>query len=143
MDNAKTAKRYAEALQLKDLDATASLLSADVEVHYPQSGEVFRGRDNYIAMLSEFPSGLPEADVPFVSGDQGTVVTSPVPFGVPLVSVVGSGDVWVIEGTAEYGDGSEYRLAVILHMGNGLVERETWYWGSPFPAPGWREPFTA
>ena len=141
MDNSTTAKRYAEALESRDLEATSELLSPDVVVHYPQSGEVFRGRDNYITMLSSHP-GLPEANVPTVTGDRGSVhVTSPIPFGLPLVSIAGSGDVWVIEGSAEYADGNIYKVVVILKTNDGLVERETWYWGSPFPAPRWRKQF--
>ena len=142
MDNSATAKRYAAALKERDLDATAQLLHEDVEVRYPQSGEVFVGRDNYIAMLSNHPSGLPQADFPTVSGDKASVhVTSPIPFGLPIVSVAGSGDLFVVEGTAEDADGSRYNIAVILNMEGGRVKRETWYWAAPFPAPEWRGPF--
>jgi hypothetical protein len=58
-----------------------------------------------------------------------------------IVTVAGSGNLFVIEGTANYDDGNSYNIAVILNMDDGLVARETWYWGSPFPAPRWREPF--
>ncbi len=142
MENSATAKRYATSLTERDPEATARLLHPDVEVHYPQSGEVFRGKDNYIAMLSNHPSGLPEASFPVVSGEKASVhVASPLPFGMPIVTVAGSGNLFVVEGTANYADGNSYNIAVILNMDNGLVARETWYWGSPFPAPEWREPF--
>ncbi len=142
MENSVTAKRYAASIKEQNLQATAQLLHPDVEVRYPQSGEVFKGKDNYLAMLSNFPSGLAEVSVPIVSGGKASVhVTSTLPFGMPIVTVAGSGNLFVIEGTANYADGNSYNIAVILNMDSGLVARETWYWGSPFPAPRWREPF--
>ena len=143
MDNATTAKKYAEALESKDLHATARLLDPNVVVHYPQSGEVFRGRDNYITMLSNHP-GLPEANVPKVSGDSGSVhVSTSVPFGMPIVSIAGSGDVWIVEGSVEYGDGSRFDVVAVLEMSDGLVVEETWYWAAPFEAPSWRLPYVS
>jgi hypothetical protein len=142
MENSVTAKRYAASIEERNLQATAQLLHPDVEVHYPQSGEFFKGKDNYLAMLSNYPSGLPEGSFPVVSGEKASVhVTSPLPFGMQIVTVAGSGNLFVIEGTANYDDGNSYNIAVILNMDDGLVARETWYWGSPFPAPRWREPF--
>lgn len=143
MDNATTAKKYAEALESKDLEATSQLLSPNVVVHYPQSGEVFRGRENYIAMLSNHP-GLPKANVPKVSGDRGSVhVSTPMPLGLPLVSIAGSGDVWVVEGSAEYAAGNRYGVVAVLKMSDGQVVDETWYWAAPFEAPSWRVPYAS
>ena len=102
MDNSKAAKTYALALQNTDLAEMARFLKKDVEVQYPQSGEIFLGRDNYLEMLTHHPGGLPKTDLPSLSGDMSTVhVTSPLPFGMPQISVIGSGDVFVVEGTAE------------------------------------------
>ena len=142
MENSVAARRYASALQDKDLASSAELLHEEVEVRYPQSGEVFRGRETYLAMLANHPEGLPDATFPTVSGSKASVhVTSPLAFGMPQITVEGSGSQFIIEGTAEYADGHHYNIIVVLNMRDGLVARETWYWSSPFPPPDWRSAF--
>ena len=49
---------------------------------------------------------------------------------------------FVAEGVATYPDGGVYHVAMIMHFEGGEVRRETWYFGEPFEAPEWREPFT-
>ncbi|MDH3462304.1 MAG: hypothetical protein OEM32_01600 [Acidimicrobiia bacterium] len=63
-------------------------------------------------------------------------VPSPIPFGLPIVSVAGSRDIFVIEGTVEYADGNRYNIAIILNTESGRVKRETWYCSAPLPRPG-------
>jgi hypothetical protein len=51
--------------------------------------------------------------------------------------VVGSGDVWVVEGHSDYG-GHIYHVANILEFREGKIMRETRYYADPFEAPAWR-----
>ena len=142
MENRKIAERYAQALQTEDLSLLAGLTHADIVVTYPQSGEVIRGRDNYLAMLSNYQSGLPETEVTDLHGAKASVhVVSPFTFGTPTITVIGSGDTFVLEGVAEYSDGGHFNFVVILTMEDGSVSEEVGYWASPFDAPEWRQPF--
>ena len=59
MENRKIAERYARAVQTNDLGLLGELTHADIAVRYPQSGELIRGRDNYLGVLSNYQSGLP------------------------------------------------------------------------------------
>jgi hypothetical protein len=53
----------------------------------------------------------------------------PNPSTIPPRRVVGSGDVWVIEGRSDYGDGQIFHVAMIV---------DTRYDAEPFEAPEWR-----
>lgn len=68
VENRIIAEQYAQALQTNDLGLLGELSHADIVVRYPQSGEVIRGRDNHLAMLSNYQSGLPESEVTDVRG---------------------------------------------------------------------------
>ena len=142
MENRKIAERYAHALHTSDLGLLAELVHADIVVRYPQSGEVIRGRDNYLAMLSNYQSGLPESEITDLHGGKASVhVVSPFSVGTPTITVIGSGETFVIEGVAEYSDSGHFNFVMILIMMDDRVSEEVGYWASPFDAPGWRRPF--
>ncbi len=126
----------------RDPLASAQLMHPDIVVRYPQSGEVIKGRDNYVAMLSNYPSGLPEGEIVDIRGEREAVqVSRPLPFGPPIITVMGSGDTFIIEGTTDYADMGRFNLVAILKLDDGLVSEEVWYWAAPFDAPEWRRPF--
>ena len=90
----------------------------DVVIDMPQSGERIRGRDNMKAMQQAYP-------------------------GPPTITVrrmVGSGDVWVVEGRSDY-SGRIYHLVNIIEFREGKILRETRYYADPFEAPAWRAPW--
>ena len=143
MDNLQIARRYVDALVTADPERMAEVVCADVEVRYPQSGEVIRGRDNYLAIMANYPGGLASADSVELSGGSHEVsVVRPAPFSMPQITVSGSSNLFVAEGLARYPNGDVYHIAVILHLEGGEVRRETWYFAEPFEAPEWRERFT-
>jgi len=82
----------------------------------PQSGERIRGRDNMRAMQEAYPEP---------------------PTNMRLRRVVGSGDVWVVEGTADW-SGRTYHVADIVEFRDRKILRETRYYADPFEAPAWR-----
>lgn len=82
----------------------------------PQSGERIRGRDNMRAMQEAYP---------------------PPPTKPSLRRVVGTGDVWVVEGTADW-SGRIYHVTNIVEFRDGKIIRETRYYADPFEAPAWR-----
>jgi hypothetical protein len=104
------------------LDAAAEhdLRHEDYVMEMPQSGERIRGRDNMRAMQEAYPN--PPAAV--------------------LRRIVGSGDVWVMEATSDYGGGDTYLVADIFEFRDGRIAKETRYYAQPFEAPEWRAQWT-
>jgi len=86
-----------------------------VVVHWPQSGEVIRGKHN----IREFREAYP------------------TPPKATLRRIVGSGDLWAIEMGFDY-DGDRFDVIVIHQWRDGLVVSETSYYAAPFEAPAWR-----
>jgi ketosteroid isomerase-like protein len=118
-ENRSTIEAFVRALNKKDLPALDKLFAGDVILEWPQSGERIRGAQNRHEIYSRFPS------LPSVKPRQ----------------ITGSGDVWVLEASLDYGDGEPYQCVFILEMRDGLIAKETAYWSKPFLAPEWRAPW--
>jgi hypothetical protein len=125
-DEARRAKtrQLVEALNTRDLDWFDTLYHDDVVIHWPQSGEVIRGKHNIRALREAYPT----------------------PPTATLGRIIGSGDLWATEMDFDY-DGDRFHVMVIHQWRDGLVRRETSYYAAPFPAPAWRakwvEPVTS
>jgi hypothetical protein len=91
----------------------------DVVMEWPQSGERIVGGQNRREVYSRFPS------LPHVTPRRTT----------------GSGDLWVLEASLDYGDGDPFQCVFVFEMRGGLIARETGYWSKAFPAPDWRAPW--
>ena len=88
----------------------------DYVMEMPQSNERVRGRDAMRAMQEAFP----------------------VPPGVRLRRVLGSGRTWVVEGVNDY-DGDVWNVVLILELdADGLVLRDTRYYGQRTDPAEWR-----
>jgi hypothetical protein len=98
-----------------DAEAEYELRREDFVLEMPQSGERIRGRQAMREMQEAFPKP-----------PEGT-----------LRRIVGSGDVWVIEGVNDYG-GDVWRFVDIIEFEAGSIARETRYYTQPFEAPEWR-----
>lgn len=55
--------------------------------------------------------------------------------------MLGGGDVFVVEGTVDYGDGVPVSYVGIGELRDGKVAKMTEYFANPFPAPEWRKSF--
>lgn len=141
-DNRRIADAWIQGVQDGDVAALAALMHPDIVVTYPQSGEVIRGRENYVAMLSNFPGGLPPTEVDLlIGGEESVQVFSPLPFSIPTVTVTGSGDRFIAEGLVEYPDAGLFHFASIVKVHDGKIAEETDYFAAPFEAPEWRRPY--
>jgi hypothetical protein len=58
-----------------------------------------------------------------------------------LTGIRESGDLVVIEGTIDYGNGVPVSYVGIGEFRDGKVQRMTEYFADPFDAPAWRAPF--
>jgi hypothetical protein len=87
----------------------------DHVLEIPQSGERIRGRDNMRAFQQAYPNP---------------------PTAQPR-RVVGAGEVWVVEGRADYG-GRISHVANIVEFRDSKIWRETRCYAEPFQTPAWR-----
>ncbi len=55
--------------------------------------------------------------------------------------MLGGGDLFVIEGTIDYGDGIPVSYVGVGEIRDGKVARMTEYFANPFEAPAWRADF--
>jgi ketosteroid isomerase-like protein len=108
-------RQFVEAINTGEMGPFDALYHDDVVIHWPQSGEMIRGKHN----IREFREAYP------------------TPPKATLRRIVGSGDLWAIEMGFDY-DGDRFDVIVIHQWRDGLVVSETSYYAAPFEAPAWR-----
>ena len=89
---------------------------------WPQSGE----------RLSKEGSARLAASYPEMSGTSPTFTSR---------RMIGGEDVFVVEGTIDYGDGVPVSYVGIGEVRDGRIARMTEYFANPFEAPAWRADF--
>src|SRR5438045_626807 len=102
------------------------LQTPDYSEDMPQSGERIRGRENWLAVLQNYPGGLerpPEHRK--LSGSEDTWVTTP---SFTVLKVEGSGDTYMYEGTATYPDGQTWNLVALIKLRDGKIAHGTAYY---------------
>lgn len=107
---------FFERLEHLSPEAEHELRHPDYVMEMPQSGERIRGRDAMRAFQEAYPS----------------------PPTIRPRRVVGSGDVWVVEGRSDYGEGRVFDVVNVVEFVDGKIMRETRYYAEPFDAPDWR-----
>ena len=125
-DTRAMAAAYEEALKAGDFEGmnklTQEYAADDFVQEWPQSGE--RLTKEASMRLGEKYEGL--------SG------TSPK---FAYKRMLGGGDVFVVEGTVDYGDGIPVSYVGIGELRDGKVTKMTEYFANPFEAPAWRADF--
>jgi ketosteroid isomerase-like protein len=125
--NAATVERLRTVYENESLEDLASgvyeLSAEDVVQEWPQSGERIRGRDNTKAINDNYPA-----------------MTGSTP-KLSLRRISGEGAHWVVEGTIDYGDGTPVSYVAVTELRDGRIAAITEYFGNPFEAPTWREPW--
>jgi hypothetical protein len=116
-DDARRAsiQKLVESINTRDMEYFDAVYHDDVVIHWPQSGEVIRGKHNIRQLRQAYPT----------------------PPTATLRRVVGSGDLWAMEMDFDY-DGDPFHVILIHQYRDGLVESETSYYAAPFEAPAWR-----
>lgn len=95
----------------------------DMVNEFPQSGEVFRGRDTIMAMNEAYGE---------------STGTSPT---FTLRELRGQGNLLVYEGTVDYGNGTRVEGVSIVELRDGKIVHQTDYFAAPFEAPEWRSKY--
>ena len=120
------AAKVEEVMRSGDLGRMSELMQEyatdDFIQEWPQSGE----------RLSKEGSTRLAKSYPEMSG------TSPT---FTYKGMIGGGDVFVVEGTIDYGDGVPVSYVGIGQVRDGKVARMTEYFANPFEAPAWRADF--
>jgi hypothetical protein len=106
-------QRHWDASDANDFEVEHDIYREDAVLDYPQSGERIRGRRNI-------------QESRFVQPNQKRFTVR---------RIVGGGDLWVSEFVLSY-DGAPSHVVSIMEFHDGLVTRETQYFGDRFdPAP--------
>jgi hypothetical protein len=146
MANRKLIETYWEAFKNGDLETYEACLDPQVVVSYPQSGEVFRGRDNYMETIRNYPVDLPSGSADVGLDSTATEVLkqpSVLPFGMSTPIVVTDGDLLVGRVVRTYPNGDVYHVRSIFKIRRGLIAEETTYFAAPFDAPEWRRQWSS
>jgi ketosteroid isomerase-like protein len=116
--------QFRTVLETSDMREMSRLLrensTDDYVQEWPQSGERIVGREAAIKLDEGY--------------EQATGTMPRMKFG----RSIGAGDVYVVEGTIDYGDGTPVRYIGIAEFRDGKIAKMTEYFASPFPAPEWR-----
>jgi hypothetical protein len=130
--------RWYEALNARQVPEMTAILKefadAEVVLEYPQSGERFKGRENNLAILENYP-GLPDATIQRVRGAEDKWVLTPS--WTPL-RITGSGDHYSVEGRLVYPNGDVWSFVDLFELRNDKVIKVFEYFAAPFPAADWR-----
>jgi hypothetical protein len=123
-DNRATVERLRATMEANDMEGMARLAfesaADDFVQEWPQSGERVVGREG-VAKLNE---GYAQA-------------TGAAP-KISFRRLTGEGDLYVVEGTIDYGDGIPVSYVGIAEFRDGKVTKMTEYFANPFEAPAWR-----
>jgi hypothetical protein len=125
-DTGEMQRRFEEVLRSGDFGKVAALsmeyATDDFVEEWPQSGERLR-KDASARLMASYPE---------MSGKSPTFTYK---------RMIGGGDVFVIEGTIDYGDGVPVSYVGIGELRDGKVAKLTEYFANPFEAPAWRADF--
>jgi len=125
-DTRAMAAAYEEALKAGDFEGmnklTQEYAADDFVQEWPQSGE--RLTKEASMRLGEKYEGLSGTSLKFA-----------------YKRMLGGGDVFVVEGTVDYGDGIPVSYVGIGELRDGKVTKMTEYFANPFEAPAWRADF--
>ena len=126
-ETSELAAKFEEVMKTGDFMAVTQLAqdysTDDFVEEWPQSGERIRGK----ATVKKINEGYSTA-----------TGTTPK---LKLRRIVGEGDIQVVEGTIDYGDGKPVSYVGIAEFKDGKLNKITEYFASPFEAPAWRADF--
>ena len=117
-NNKQIVERFWAAMQSNDFKAAGEFLHNDYVLEWPQSGERIRGRDNFVAINTNYPAhGSWEFTIHWMLAEGDKVVS----------------DVRVTDGTIVG------RVITFSTVRDGKIIHQTEFWPDPFEPPAWRE----
>lgn len=143
MGDRKVVERYMQAVSVDDLDTQDALIHDEYVLHYPQSGERIRGRENRRAIIEGYPgrpAGGLRPTVDLITGTEDEWIPRATWPAWSVVHLLGSGDEFTATGAIRYPGGDVWHVVALLTVREGKIWRETDYFAAPFEAPDWRSP---
>jgi hypothetical protein len=137
MDNRGQIEKFYLALNARRFDEILQLVDPNVIQDWPQSGERIRGRENFHAVIKNFPEP-PFIETRRIAGGEDKWVLTPT--FTPL-RITGTGDAYTIETRINYPNGEVWCGVSIIQMHDGKAIRMTEYFAAPFPPADWRAPW--
>ena len=131
-------ERYLRALNAQDVATLRELIHPDFEDFYPQSGEVIRGAENLVGMLTNYPGGIEGLGTQRILGGDERFARSPL---FTIIRVDGNDDSLTGIQRIRYPDGAVWLAVILCEMRDGLVYRIESYFAPPFDPPDWRAPW--
>ena len=123
-DNKAAVEKIKQGLEGGDLKSLAQAMDAvtadDFVTEWPQSGERISGKAAFKKINENYASA---------TGKSPTM---------KVRRISGEGDLYILEGTIDYGDGTPVSYVGIAEFKNGKVVKNTEYFANPFEAPAWR-----
>ena len=117
MDDKQVVEAFWSAMETNDFHAAARFLHDDYLLDWPQSGERVRGRDNFAALNTAYPTaGRWHFEINHIATDGDLIVT----------------DVTVTDGTRTD------RAITFSTVRDGKIWKQVEFWPEPFEAPAWR-----
>jgi ketosteroid isomerase-like protein len=138
VDHRNLLERFAAAMDRHDWDRLDESVHPDVVAEYPQSGERFRGIENFRAQFVNYPNfDTATSHLEEVVGGADYALTP----AYTLVAVEGSGDKGAAIVRARYPDGSTWWAINFYELRDGLIARSRTFFAPDFEAPDWRAPY--
>ena len=117
MDDAAIRRALVEQFQDgRDLDATHAIYHDDAVLEFPQSGERFVGKENFLTWRKQYPAVV----------------------DYRIRRITGHGDLWVVELLASYNGGPPKLGLGMMQFQGDKIAREVVYVMDGFDAAGWR-----
>ncbi len=137
-----TVERFLHAMKGPiDWETVQELQHPDYVEEWPQSGERTRGRENFRAILENWPGGISDESLAterIVGAEDQWAVSAPVFGFMSPIRIVGTGDVYTWEGEVRYSTGEVWKIVGIVELREGKIAKTTQYFASPFEPPEWR-----
>lgn len=114
-DNREVVLALWEAFDRQDFAAAGALLADDFVCEWPQSGELIRGRDNFIAVNTHYPGE----------------------WHIRVARVVAGGDEVVTEAEASWGEKRAWAVS-FFRLRGGQITHLREFWPDPYPPQDWR-----
>ena len=119
-DHESLIRSYFEGLNQRDFEAIGAPFAEMADQEWPGSDEFIHGREAIVAVARATPT-LPHASIHRIRSD---------------------GELTVVEWTADYGDGSTWKVASVFEFEDHRVIRKTDYFAEGRQPPEWRRGMT-
>ena len=122
------------AMTALDRDVLERLVHPEYVGVFPQSGEITRGFDQFVAGLEQYPGGPPEGegvtDMRLLDDEKRWAITP----AYTVVQLANPG-LFTIVGQSTYPDGTHWHIVMSVEMRAGQLYRSEVYFAPQMPAP--------